>query len=153
VPTTSGANLVANPSGQEGITGWTDTAGTLNAQTYRGKPDIGWNVPVTEPNQVRAHTYPAVTDGHSYRFSVELAGSGQVFMDVYNGRHDVHSPAINLRSSYQTLTWVAAIPSDAPTGQSKSAPQLQVQEIGIGPVAVHIKDATVQLASTPSGYA
>jgi GxGYxY sequence motif in domain of unknown function N-terminal/GxGYxYP putative glycoside hydrolase C-terminal domain len=153
VPTTSGANLVANPSGQEGITGWTDTAGTLNAQTYRGRPDIGWNVPVTEPNQVRAHTYPAVTDGHTYRFSVELAGSGQVFMDVYNGRHDMHSPAINLRSSYQTLTWVAAIPSDAPTGQSKSAPQLEVQEIGIGPVAVHIKDATVQLASTPSGYA
>jgi GxGYxY sequence motif in domain of unknown function N-terminal/GxGYxYP putative glycoside hydrolase C-terminal domain len=153
VPTTSGPNLIANPSGQKGIAGWTDTAGTLDTQTYRGRPDIGWNVPATEPHQVRAHTYPAVTDGHTYRFSVQLAGSGQVFMDVYNGVHEIHSPAINLRPSYQTLTWVAAIPRDAPTGQAKNAPQLQVQEIGIGPVAVHIKDTTVQLASTPGGYA
>ena len=153
VPTTSGANLVANPSGEEGTTGWTDTAGTLKAETYHGRPDIGWNVRATEPHQVRAHTYPAVTDGHSYRFSVQLAGSGQVFMDVYNGQRNLHSPAINLRTSYQTLTWVAAIPRDAPTGQNRNAPQLQVQEIGIGPVAVHIKHATVQLASTPSGYA
>ena len=152
VPTTSGPNLIANPSGQNGITGWTDTAGTLNTQTYRGRPDIGWNVQATEPHQVRAHTYPAVADGHAYRFSVQLAGSGQVFMDVYNGRHEIHSPAINLRTSYQTLTWVAAIPRDAPTGQARNAPQLQVQELGIGPVAVHIKDATVQLASTPGGY-
>jgi hypothetical protein len=153
VPTTSGTNLAANPSGQEGTTGWTDTAGTLNAETYHGRPDIGWNVQATEPHPVRAHTYPAVTDGHIYRFSVQLAGSGQVFMGVYNGKHQFHSPAINLRSSYQTLTWVAAIPGDAPTGQNKNAPQLQVQEIGIAPVAVHIKDATVQLASTPCGYA
>jgi hypothetical protein len=152
VPTTSGPNLIANPSGQKGITGWTDTAGTLDTQTYRGRPDISWNVPATEPHQVRAHTYPAVADGHTYRFSVQLAGSGQVFMDVYNGEHELHSPAINLRTSYQTLTWVAAIPWHAPTGQSRNAPQLQVQELGIGPVVVHIKDATVQLASTPGGY-
>jgi hypothetical protein len=153
VPTTSGPNLIANPSGRAGTTGWTDTAGTLNAQTYRDRPAIGWNVPATEPHQVRAHTYPAVADGRTYRFSVQLAGSGQVFMDVYNGRHELHSPAISLQPSYQTLTWVAAIPRDAPTGQDKNAPQLQVQEIGIGPVAVHIKDATVRLAATPGGYA
>jgi hypothetical protein len=148
VPTTSGPNLIANPSGREGITGWTDTAGTLAARTYQGKPDIGWNVPAAEPHQVRAHTYPAVADGRTYQFSVQLAGSGQVFLDVYNGHHELHSPAINLRNSYQTLTWVAAIPRDAPTGRKANAPQLQVQEIGIGPVTVHIKDATVHLAST-----
>jgi hypothetical protein len=152
VPATSGPNLIANPSGREGTTGWTDTAGTLNTQTYRGRPAIGWNVPAAEPHQVRAHTYPAVADGHTYRFSVQLAGSGQVFLDVYNGSHELHSPAISLGTSYQTLTWVAAIPRDAPTGQNKNAPQLQVQELGIGPVAVHIKDATVRLASTPGGY-
>jgi hypothetical protein len=150
VPATTGPNLIANPSGQQGITGWTDTAGTLNAKTYRGGTDIGWDVPATEPHQVRAHTYPAVAGGHTYQFSVQLAGSGQVFMDVYNGRHELHSPAINLGASYQTLTWVAAIPANVPTGRNANAPQLQVQEIGIGPVAVHIKDATVQLAATPA---
>jgi GxGYxY sequence motif in domain of unknown function N-terminal/GxGYxYP putative glycoside hydrolase C-terminal domain len=148
VPTASGPNLIANPSGREGTAGWTDTTGTLNAQTYRGRPDIAWNVPATEPHQVRAHTYPAVTGGHTYRFSVQLAGSGQVFLSVFNGSRDLDSPAINLRTSYQTLTWDAAIPAGAPTGQNANAPQLQVQEMGIGPVAVRIKDATVQLAST-----
>jgi GxGYxY sequence motif in domain of unknown function N-terminal/GxGYxYP putative glycoside hydrolase C-terminal domain len=150
VPTTSGPNLIANPSGHDGTTGWTDTAGTLSAETYHGSSDIGWSVPTTEPDQVRAHTYPAVTDGDTYQFSVRVAGSGQVFMDVYNGSEKLPSPAINLGSSYQTLTWVAAIPADAPTGQSGNAPQLQVREIGVGPVAVHIKDATVHLASTSS---
>lgn len=157
VPTTSGPNLVANPSGQDGTTGWTDTngtstdtIGTLSADTYQGSPDIDWSVPTTEPGQVWAHVYPAVANGDTYQFTVQVAGSGQVFMDVYNGHQDFQSPAINLTSSYQTLTWVATIPSNAPSGQTGNAPQLQVREIGMGPVTVHIKDATVQLASTSS---
>lgn len=149
-PTTSGPNLVSNPSGQDGTTGWTDTTGTLTAGTYQGGPDLGWSVPTSEPDQEWAHTYPAVTDGDTYQFSVQVAGSGQVFLDTYTGTQDIQSPAINLKSGYQTLTWVATIPSDAPGGQTGDAPQLQVREIGIGPVTVHIENATVQLASAPS---
>ena len=125
----------------------------MTAQTYEGGPDLGWRVPAAETHQVGAHVYPAVSDGHAYRFSVQLAGSGQVFMDVYDGRHELRSPAIHLRTSYQALNWVAAIPRDAPTGHNVNAPQLQVEEIGIGPVAVHIKDATVQLASSSGRFA
>jgi hypothetical protein len=58
--------------------------------------------------------------------------------------------AINLSSRYQTLTWTVTVPSNAPTGQSGNAPQLQVREIGLGPVTAHIKNATVRLASTGS---
>jgi hypothetical protein len=154
----SGPNLVTNPSGQDGTTDWTDTAGTLGAGTYQGGPDITWNVsvgPGPDPNpgdpgssNQWAHVYPAVTNGDTYRFTVQVAGSGQVFMDVYNGNTDSQTQAVNLSSSYQTLTWVETIPSGAPTGQTGSAPQLQVREIGIGPVTVHIKNASVQLAST-----
>jgi hypothetical protein len=147
---TSGPNLVANPGGQDGTTGWTDTAGTLSAGTYQGSPDITWSVPTAEPDQVWAHTYPAVTAGDTYRFSVKVAGSGQVFMDTWTGDQDLESPAVNLGSSYQTITWVATIPSNAPAGQTGNAPQLQVREIGVGPMTAHIKDATVQLASTSS---
>jgi len=156
----SGPNLVDNPSGQDGTTDWTDTAGTLSAGTYQGSPDITWGVsvgPGPNPNpgdpgasNQWAHVYPAVTNGDTYQFSVQVAGSGQVFMDVYNGSTDSQTQAVKLSSSYQTLTWVANIPSGAPTGQTGSAPQLQVREIGLGPVSVHIKDATVQLASTSS---
>jgi hypothetical protein len=149
-PTTSGPNLVSNPSGQDGTAGWTATAGTLTAGTYQGGPDLAWSVPTAESDQQWVHTYPAVTDGDTYQFSVQVAGSGQVFLDTYTGAQDLQSQAINLTSSYQTLTWTAAIPANAPGGQSGNAPQLQVREIGLGPVTVHIQDATVQLASTSS---
>ena len=156
VPTTSGPNLVANPSGQEGTAGWSDTAGTLTAGTYQGSPDITWSVAANpgtnsldpSTSQQWVHVYPAVADGETYRFSVKVAGSGQVYMDVYNGAADNPGLAVHLSSTYQTLTWVATVPANAPTGQTGNAAQLQVREIGgIGPMTVHIKDATVQLAS------
>jgi hypothetical protein len=149
-PTPSGPNLVSNPSGQDGTTGWTDTTGSLAAGTYQGGPDLAWSVPTTESGQGWVHTYPAVTDGDTYQFSVQVAGSGQVFLDTYTGAQDIQSPAINLSSGYKTLTWTATIPSDAPGGQAGNAPQLQVREIGLGPVTVHIRNATVQLASSSS---
>jgi hypothetical protein len=152
----SGPNLVANPSGQNGTTGWTGTAGALSAGTYQGSPDLTWNVPADpgtnglDPatSQQWVHVYPAVTNGDTYQFTVQVAGSGQVYMDVYSGTADNQGPAINLSSTYQTLTWTVTIPANAPTGQAGNAPQLQVREIGIGPVTAHIKDATVQLAAT-----
>jgi hypothetical protein len=155
-PTTSGPNLVANPSGQDGTTGWTDSAGTLSAGTYQGGPDITWSVPASgpanpganqcvtwAPSQQCARISPAVTIGDTYQFSVQVAGSGQVFMDIDNGAQDVQSRAINLKSAYQTLTWTATIPSNA-----GRAPQLEVRETGLGPVTVHFKNATAKLAST-----
>lgn len=156
VPTVSGPNLIANPSGADGTTGgWSDTQGTLAAGTYQGNPDITWSVPAnpgTNPldpssSQQWVHVYPSVTDGDTYQFSVQVAGSGQVYMDVYSGTADNQSPAINLSSSYQTLTWTITVPSTAPTVPNVNAPQLQVREIGLGPVTVHMKDATVQAAS------
>jgi hypothetical protein len=157
-PSVSGPDLIANPSGQDGTAGWTDTAGTMSAGTYQGSPDLTWSVsanpgtnsldPSTSQQWVDA--YPAVTNGDTYQFSAQVAGSGQVYMDVYSGTADNQSPAINLSSTYQTLTWTVTIPSNAPTGQAGNAPQLQVREIGLGPVTAHIKDATVQLASSAS---
>jgi GxGYxY sequence motif in domain of unknown function N-terminal/GxGYxYP putative glycoside hydrolase C-terminal domain len=145
-PTPTGPNLVANPSGQDGTTGWFNTAGMLAAGTYQGSSDLNWSVPTAQTGDEWAHVYPAVTDGDTYQFSVQVAGSGQVYLDTWDGTEDLQSVPVNLTSSYQTLTWTAAIPSDAPGGQTGSAPQLQVREIGIKPVNVYIQDATVQLA-------
>jgi len=158
VPTASGPNLIANPSGAGGTAGWSDTQGTLKAGTYQGSPDLTWSVPAnpgtnqldTGSSQQWVHVYPAVTDGGTYQFSVQVAGSGQVYMDAYNGTADTQSPAITLKSSYQTLTWTVTVPSNAPAGQTGNAPQLQVREIGIGPVTAHIENATVRLASPSS---
>ena len=144
-PTPAGPNLISNPSGATGVTGWYATAGQLGSGSYGGGPALTWTLSGTLPSQQWAHTYPAVTNGDRYVFSVQVAGSGQVFLDVWTGSADLQSPAVQLGDGYQTLTWTASIPSNAPGGQSGSAPQLQVREDGAGPVTVHIRNATVQL--------
>lgn len=146
-PTVTGPNLVANPSGASGVTGWYATAGQLSPGSYSGGPALTWTLGQTLASQEWAHTYPAVTDGDRYVFSVQVAGSGQVFLDVWTGAADLQTPAVQLGAGFQTLTWTAAIPAGAPGGQSGAAPQLQVREDGAGPVTVQIRDADVRLAS------
>jgi putative glycoside hydrolase with GxGYxYP motif/GxGYxY motif-containing protein len=143
----TGPNLVTNPSGAVGTTGWTASGGTVAATTYQGQPALQWTSDITT-SQSWVHYYPDVTDGQTYTFSADVAGSGQVFMDVYNGSDETTLP-VRLTSTYQKLTWTVTIPANAPTGQTGSAPQLQIRESGAGPVSVDISDTSVT-ASTPA---
>jgi hypothetical protein len=152
--TITGSNLVTNPSGASGIDGWT-TAGsdrsgdaTLSATTYQGGSALHWtDTTTTLPDWI--HFYPAVQNGHTYTFSADLAGSGQVFIDVWTGGGDLQTIPLNLTSTYQTLTWTATIPSDAPTGQTGQAPQIQIRESAIGPVDAYIRNASVAESTSP----
>jgi GxGYxY sequence motif in domain of unknown function N-terminal/GxGYxYP putative glycoside hydrolase C-terminal domain len=147
-PTPAGPNLVSNPSGQNGTSGWSSSAGILSAGTQGGGPALNWVFGQTQDSQQWASTYPAVQGGLRYTFSVQVSGSGQVFLDVWNGSSDVQSPAIQLGSGWQTLTWTTTLPTGISTTQNGSAPQLQVREDGVGPVNVWIRNATVQQSST-----
>ena len=146
----TGPNLVTNPSGGSGTAGWTVANGsaTLSATTYQGSPALQWN-DTTTTGQTWIHYYPAVQNGQTYTFSVDVAGSGQIFLDVYTGTSDVRTIPINLTSSYQKLTWTATIPANAPGGQTGQAPQLQVRESGAGPVSAYISDASVVASTAP----
>jgi hypothetical protein len=137
----TGQNLVTNPSGASGTTGWTTSGGTVTATTYLGQPALQWTSDVTSAESW-VHYYPAVTDGQTYTFSADVAGSGQVFMDVYDGSDETTLP-VQLTSTYQQLTWTVTIPSNAATGQTGSAPQLQIRDSGAGPVSLYISDASV----------
>jgi hypothetical protein len=157
---TTGANLVTNPSGTSGATGWTTAAfpsatpngsSAVTATTYQGSPALHWTDTITNV-QSWAHYYPAVQNGDTYTFSVDVAGSGQVFMDAWSatrGAGDQYSLPVRLTSSFQRLTWTVTIPSYAPTGQTGGAPQLQLRESGVGPVSVYFRNASVE-ASNPA---
>lgn len=138
----TGANLVANPSGASGTAGWTASGGSVSATTYQGEPALQWTSDTTD-SATWVHYYPDVTDGDTYTFTADVAGSGQVYMDVYTGTTDETTLAVRLSGTYQKLTWTATIPSTAPTGQTGSAPQLQIREVGAGPVSVDISNASV----------
>ena len=156
----TGANVVTNPSGASGATGWTTApfpsaapngTSSVTATTYDGAPALLWNDTITNV-QSWVHYYPAVQNGNTYTFSVDVAGSGQVFLDAWSatrGAGDQYSLPVRLTSSYQHLTWTVMVPSYAPTGQTGGAPQLQLREDGVGPVSAYFKNASVE-ASTPA---
>jgi hypothetical protein len=149
--TVTGSNLITNPSGASGTTGWTTggniqslgdaPGGTITATTYQGQPALHWTNDAMD-QQSFAQYYPDITDGDSYTFSAEVAGSGQVYMDVYNGG-DQETLPVRLTSHYRKFTWTETIPSNGVTGQTGNAPHLEIREVGASPVSVYIKDASV----------
>jgi len=148
-PSLRGPNLVSNPNGSDTTNGWSDTAGTLTAGTYQGSPDLDWSVPTAQSYQRYVGIYPRVTTGNTYQFSVQVAGSGQVLLGIKDGEQTLQSLALTLTSSYQTITWTAVISPGSPGNDASTlgdAGTLEVRDIGIGPVNVHIRDATVRLA-------
>lgn len=156
--TITGTNVVTNPSGASGTDGWTTAGGvvslgnapggTVSATTYLGQPALHWTND-TMDQQSWAQYYPAVTNGDTYTFSANVAGSGQVYLDVYSGGWDQTTLPVKLTSHYQKLTWTVTIPTNSPTGQTGSAPHFEIREAGASPVSVYIQNASAA-QSTPA---
>jgi hypothetical protein len=144
----TGTNLVTNPSGASGTAGWTASGGSVSATTYQGEPALQWTSDTTN-SETWVHYYPDVTNGDTYTFTADVTGSGQVYMDVYTGTTDEMTLPVQLGSTYQKLTWTVTIPSTAPTGQTGNAPQLQIRDVGAGPVSVDISNASVAASTAP----
>ncbi len=121
-------NKVDNPSGGDGTSGWSANGGTVSATTYNDAPALEWTRPADAPNDAWAKFDPAITASGStrpYIFSVQVAGSGTVFLDAYNGAADVQSAPVTLTSNYQTLQLEVPIPLSGNT--SNHAIQIQVR--------------------------
>ncbi|MFD1675597.1 GxGYxYP domain-containing protein [Alicyclobacillus fodiniaquatilis] len=151
-PSPQGPNLVSNPSGEEGTQGWSIADGgndsTLTSTTYEGGPALDWQIPGNLSSSDWVHYYPLVQNGKTYTFSVQVAGTGQVYMDIFNGAGDNETLPVTLSKNYQTLTWTVSIPDNAPGGQTGSAPQLQVRLPGSSSTTtVYIRNASVQLSN------
>jgi predicted alpha-1,6-mannanase (GH76 family) len=142
----SGTNLVSNPSGAGGTNGWYLAYGGENASltpvTYQGSQALEW-VLNGNTQEDWVYTYPDVTDGVTYTYAVQLAGSGTVILDAWVGNADLISMPVTLTSSFQTVWIQAAIPAGAPAGQSGPAPQLQIATVGPADVSVYIQNASV----------
>jgi predicted alpha-1,6-mannanase (GH76 family) len=147
----SGTNLVSNPSGANGTNGWYMAYGgknaTLTSVTYQGSQSLKW-VLNGNTQEDWVYTYPDVTDGVTYTYAVQLAGSGTVILDAWIGDADLISMPVTLTPSFQTVSIQAAIPAGAPIGQSGPAPQLQIATVGPADVSVYIRNASA--VATPA---
>jgi GxGYxYP putative glycoside hydrolase C-terminal domain/GxGYxY sequence motif in domain of unknown function N-terminal len=107
-------NTVNNPSGGSGTTGWThncSTGQTLGTATYLGVTALEWTSTANQGN-CWARFYPSVTLGKFYVFSVQVAGSGTVFLDAWDGTLDHQSGSVTLNSTgWQTLQVTIPVPN------------------------------------------
>jgi hypothetical protein len=106
------------------------------AASYQGHPALHYSSSVTGTVSYVRYV-PKVSDNQTYTFSVDVAGSGEVFLDVFDGVEDLPTIPVHLLSSYQHLTWTVTIPAAAGT------PQLEVKDSGLAPVSAYIENASV----------
>ena len=130
----TGDNLYTDPTGdlaweyhQIGDGGSTPTVAATTTSDETSA--VSWQQSDAVANSWIQATPPTLTQGDSYEASVTLSGTGNVFLDFYNGQQDVDSKPVTLTSTPQTLT----IDSVIPTG-SINTPQVQVRTASEGAV-------------------
>ena len=142
----TGDNVFTDPTGdldwgyhEIGSGGSTPTIAATT--TSDGASAVSWQQSDALANSWIQATPPSPTQGDSYEASVTLSGSGNVFLDFYNGQQDVDSKAVTLTSTPVTLT----VDSTVPTG-GINTPQVQVRTASEG--AVNLVASAVSLRQT-----
>ena len=150
VPT--GPNLLGStPTGQLAWSGPVENGvgsvqGTLTpATTPEGASAIRWTSTNAGPNTwIWVDPPSPLTAGQSYQTSVTLEGTGDVYLDFWNGQSDLTSATIPLTSTPITLTMQGDVPSAAST-------HLQVRTADAGPIDLYASAATIQQLVPQSG--
>ncbi|MBY8876283.1 GH92 family glycosyl hydrolase [Actinacidiphila acidipaludis] len=140
----AGPNVFTQPTGDlpwsyhEVASGGTP-ATIAPATAADGSSAVSWKQSNALANTWIETTPSGLTQGASYQASVTLQGTGNVYLNFYNGRQDVGGTPVTLTSTPVTLTVDTAIP----TG-SIGAPQFQVRTAGTGPVDLLASAASIR---------
>src|SRR6266700_725865 len=105
----TGANVFAVPTGDlswgyHAINSGGSTPTIAATTTSAGASAVSWQQSDSLANSWIQATPPNLTQGNAYEASVTLSGSGDVYLDFYNGQQDVESKAVSLTSTPVTLT-------------------------------------------------
>jgi len=130
----TGPNVFTDPTGSlswsyHAISSGGSTPTIAAATTPDGASAVSWQQDSALANTWIQATPPALTQGDTYAASVTVQGSGDVFLDFYNGQVDVDSQPVQLSSTPVTLTIASPIPAG-----SVGAEQVQVRTAAAGPV-------------------
>jgi len=130
----TGANAFTEPTGElpwsyHEINSGGSTPTLASTTTSAGASAESWQQSDSLANSWIQATPSALTQGESYEASVTLSGSGDVYLDFYNGQQDVGDTPVNLTSTPVTLT----VDSTVPTG-GINAPQVEIRTSNEGAV-------------------
>jgi putative alpha-1,2-mannosidase len=145
----TGPNVFTQPTGDldwgyHEINSGGSTPTITPTTTLSGASAISWQQTTAEANTWIQANPPALTQGDTYLASVTLQGTGDVYLDFYNGQEDLVSESVQLTSTPQTLTLQGEVPN------SYSTP-LQVRTASAGPVDLYASAASIQLLTPEPG--
>jgi predicted alpha-1,2-mannosidase len=130
----TGPNLFTQPTGSLSwgyhyINSGGSTPAITPTTTPSGASAISWQQTTAQAQTWIQANPPALTQGDTYLASVTLQGTGNVFLDFYNGQVDVDSQPVSLSSTPTTVTIASTVPS-GPIG----APVVEIRTASAGPV-------------------
>jgi len=115
---------------------------SLSTTFHNYTPAFLFRIPANQGSDQWVANYPTVTASSTYNFSVDVAGSGQVYMDAYDGTTSHITSTVTLGSGYQTLTETGV------TISSSGTPQLRVRSsTSNSPTTIYFRNASVTPAT------
>jgi predicted alpha-1,6-mannanase (GH76 family) len=99
---------------------------TLTSTNYDGAPALEWQVSSALGHSDWVSTYPPFVAGNTYQISAEVAGSGTVEINAWDGNENVSGPPVKLTTNFQTITETVLALAPNTVVVSPSTPQFQL---------------------------
>ena len=99
---------------------------TLTSTNYDAAPALEWQVSSALGHSDWIYTYPPFVPGNSYQISAQVAGSGTVEINAWDGNENVSGPPVTLTPNFQTITETVLALAPNTVVVSPSTPQFQL---------------------------
>ena len=99
---------------------------TLTSTAYDGAQAIEWQVSSALGHSDWISTYPPFVPGDTYQISAQVAGSGSVEINAWDGNENVSGPPVALTPNFQTISETVLALAPNTVVVSPSTPQFQL---------------------------
>ena len=99
---------------------------TLTSTTYNDAPALEWQVSSALGHSDWIYTYAPFVPGNTYQISAQVAGSGTVEINAWDGNENVSGPPVTLTPNFQTITETVLAVAPNTVVVSPSTPQFQL---------------------------
>ena len=127
---------------------------TLASTNFEGVPALEWQVSSTLGHSDWIYTYPPFVPGNTYQISAQVAGSGTVEINAWDGNENVSGPPVTLTPNFQTITETVLALAPNTVVVSPSTPQFQLVDPdnnGSSALTLYFQNVTwKQVVSTPN---
>jgi predicted alpha-1,6-mannanase (GH76 family) len=131
---------------------------SLISTVYDGAPALEWQVSGALGHSDWVYSYPPFVGGNTYQVSADVAGTGTVAINVYDGNENVSGTPVTLTPNFQTITETVTALAPNTTIVAPGTPQLQLVDPdsnGSSALTVYYKNVTwkqvVQPLQPPTG--